>query len=109
MEKTPYRLFKSFTNRHKKIQREFWLLLNKLNCEAGYNFLTVRVVNTRHVMKSQNIWSLSDTNWHFSTLAHMITWECLGLKACAWTVTAEQLMHGNSSAKVNLFLDQYIL
>lgn len=62
MEKTPYGLFKSFTDRHKKIQREFRLMLNKCNCEAGYDFLTVWVVNTKHVMKSQNIWSLSDTN-----------------------------------------------
>lgn len=62
MEKTPYRLFKSFTNRHKKTEREFRLMLNKCICEAGYDFLTVRVVNTRHVMKSQNIWSLSNTN-----------------------------------------------
>lgn len=49
-------------------------------------------------MKSQTIWSLSDANGHFSTLTHMITWEDLGLRACGWTVIAEQLMHSNTSA-----------
>jgi len=44
MEKMPYRLFKSFSQRHKKIQRELRLMLDKCSCEAGHDFLAVQVV-----------------------------------------------------------------